>query len=462
MSPDDEADEIATNSRSQSDALDEIPLTTPLHPLSRSVQPGSAGDGEDEIECVSPSLSDGDDEHVKVRSRVTMSDPAVRARADEVLTAKLTHEQRNTMIVGIYKAAQKRLARKGRQRFSAAESELVLEEMRDATGETNLTWDSAQQRVLRMRKKETVVRISGSGRKSTFTPSVEDAAARVARSHGGDISRSLMFDLVKAEVGSPKMCSRSTFLLHLNKKFKRRRVKYRPKLTESHQAKRVAFAEDFMSSSPKKEERIVFVDEKRFDVASAGTLTLPEGDNTPPRYLQSRTNPLFVMVLVGVMKPVNQFNGVVGRHAFVERVAAKRNSKNREQGSIELKAFNVTGETYIDAWKNSMFPSLKRLIDNGDIAEPSREDPLFLQDDNAKPHRKSVNGKRVTERICEIGLKDFGIFIQPLEPSQPPQSPDTNPLDTFVFRMMNVRFRRLRAVKSSVSGFRIADSTRCC
>jgi hypothetical protein len=33
----------------------------------------------------------------------------------------------------------------------------------------------------------------------------------------------------------------------------------------------------------------------------------------------------------------------------------------------------------------------------------------------------------------------------PLDPCQPPQSPDTNPLDTFVFRLMNIRFRRARA-----------------
>ncbi len=51
----------------------------------------------------------------------------------------------------------------------------------------------------------------------------------------------------------------------------------------------------------------------------------------------------------------------------------------------------------------------------------------------------------MTEQICEMGLRDFGIHIVPLDPPQPPQSPDTNPLDTLVFRMMNVRFRRLRA-----------------
>jgi hypothetical protein len=254
-----------------------------------------------------------------------------------------------------------------------------------------------------------------------------------------------MYELVKADVGTPNMCAKSTFLEHLNKTFKRRRVKYRPKLTESHRAKRVAFAKEALSAPPSKEQRIVFVDEKRFDVATSGTLTLLEGDLTPQRYIQSRTNPLFVMVLVGVMKPVGQFDGVVGRHAFVERVFAKQKSKNRQAGTLELKPFNVSGETYMKAWKESMFPSLKKLIAKGHIETPTAANPLFLQDDNARPHRKVIDGTVMTDLICEMGRRDFGIHIVPLNPSQPPQSPDTNPLDTFVFRMMNVRFRRLRA-----------------
>jgi hypothetical protein len=35
--------------------------------------------------------------------------------------------------------------------------------------------------------------------------------------------------------------------------------------------------------------------------------------------------------------------------------------------------------------------------------------------------------------------------MEPKMPAQPPQSPDLNPLDTFVFRVLNLKFRRLRA-----------------
>jgi hypothetical protein len=448
---------------SPSDADDEFPLRA----SSRASPPASRGRGgrarkkrvraaveESDAELVTPPRRDEVDD---AKPRSSLRDTAVRERADDAVMASFSHQQRNTIIFGMYSAAQRNLTSKGRERFSGRDINALLEQIRMATGEANLTWDGVQQRVARMREKETVARIPGSGRKSTFTPTIEESAVKVARAYGGEISRTHMFELVKADVGSPNMCAKSTFLEHLNKTFKRRRVRYRPRLTDGHRAKRIAFAKEALSAHPAKEQRIVFVDEKRFDVATTGTLTLPEGDLTPQRYIQSRTNPLFVMVLVGVMKPVGEFDGVVGRHAFVERVFAKRNSKNREAGTLELKPFNVSGDTYMQAWKESMFPALKKLIAKGLIDKPTVADPLFLQDDNAKPHRKMIDGKQVTELICEMGLRDFGIHIVPLDPPQPPQSPDTNPLDTFVFRMMNIRFRRLRAqsrVKELAAGLR--------
>ena len=113
-----------------------------------------------------------------------------------------------------------------------------------------------------------------------------------------------MYELVKAEVGSPNMCAKSTFLEHANKVFKRRRKKHLPRLTDAHRQKRVLFVTESLSAHRAIEERIVFVDEKRFDVATTGTLTLPREDATPQHYIQSRSIPLFVMVLVSVMKPI--------------------------------------------------------------------------------------------------------------------------------------------------------------
>jgi hypothetical protein len=412
-------------------------------------------DGADGVGDVTPPRRDEGDEAHRRRS---LRDPAVRARHVELVTANLTQEHRNSIIFGMYTQAQKKLDKEKRERFSKKEIGPLLEQMRGATGEAELTWNAAQRRVARILGKDTVERQSGSGRKTTFTPAVEEKAIEVFRSYGGDVSRSHVYDVVKAEIGSPFVPSRSVFLDHLNKgNFKRKRVRYRPKLTEVHMEKRVAFAKAQLQAPAAKEGRIVFVDEKRFEATSAGVLTLPVGDVTPKRSVQSKTNPVFVMVLVGVMKPEGNFDGVVGMHAFVERVAAGRNSKNREKGTIELKAFNVNGETYIGAWEKDIFPKLKKLIEKGKIEPATNDNPLYLQDDNARPHRAVIDDKKVAEHICDIGRKTFNIHVVPLDPCQPPQSPDTNPLDTFVFRLMNIRFRRARAqsrVKASAEGLR--------
>jgi hypothetical protein len=313
---------------------------------------------KNDVEVDGASLPQHVGSNAKVRRK--KRGPSVREKADAAVTAKLSQEQRNVLIFGMYSQAQKTLEREGRERFSKKEILPLLDQIRDATGEADLTWDSVQRRVGRIREKETLTRLPGSERKSKFTPEVETKTVEVLRSFGGDVSRSHVFDVVKAEMGSPFMPAKSTFLRHLNNgNFKRKRVRYRPKLTESHMEKRVAFAKANLEDPVAKEERIVFVDEKRFEATSAGVLTMPVGDLTPRRAVQSKTNPVFVMVLVGVMKPQNSFDGVVGMHPFVERIAAGRNSKNREKGTIELKAFNVTGQTYIEAFEKSIFPQLQ-------------------------------------------------------------------------------------------------------
>ncbi len=350
------------------------------------------------------------------------------------MRSSLSREQRNLIMYSLYTTAQEQNEAKGRVRFSKSEITALLEQIRLATGDPKLTWDKVQRRVNRLEDKTAFTRVSGSGRKTTFTPEFEDAAKTVARRFSGDISKTFMYHQVKAAVGSPNMCGKSTFIRKLNgPHWKKRRVRYRPKLTDAHKAQRVEFAKHFLSADPNLERRIVFLDEKRFEVVTSGTLTLPAEDDTPRRFVQSRTNPLYLMVLVAVMKPFGDFNGVVGRHAFTEQVFAMKNSKNREKGTPEQKAVNVSGVTYLASWK-TIFKCLGKLIDDGLIEAATAANPLYLQDDNAKPHRAKIDKKDlVTDLICKMGLDEFGIHILPLNPRQPAQSPDTNPLDTFVF-----------------------------
>ncbi len=396
----------------------------------------------DDEDLVTPLPRDADAEP---RSRGSRGDREKRARVGDAMLEGMTAEQRNTVVLAIYHSAQQKLRASGRERFSTEQVAMLLDQIRGATGEPDLTWHAIQLRVGRMLDKGSYKRAPGSGRKTTMTPLVEEAAKEVSRLHRGDISGNEMYHQVKAKVGSPAMCGKSTFYRMVRgPKFKRRRVRYRPKLTDQHKKNRVAFATEMLRAHPDLERRIIFVDEKRFEVVTGGTLLLPAEDDTPQRAIQSRTNPLFVMVLVGVMKPRDRINGVVGRHAFVDDTFAAKNSKRREKGTLELKAVNVSGPTYVAAWR-TLFTELKKQIDSGLLEAPTAQKPLFFQDDNAKPHRAKIDGRLVSEIICEMGLKEFGIHIQPLEPRQPAQSPDTNPLDTFVFRKMAVVYRRVRA-----------------
>ncbi len=69
---------------------------------------------------------------------------------------------------------------------------------------------------------------------------------------------------------------------------------------------------------------------------------------------------------------------------------AKKNSKKREKGTPEQKAVNVSGITYLEAWK-TIFKCLRKLIDDGLVEVVTSANPLYLVDNNAKPHRAKID-----------------------------------------------------------------------
>jgi hypothetical protein len=410
--------------------------------------------GEDDEEMVTPSPRV---DEARRLSRSSSRDPKTRAVVNDIVASDMTPDQRSAVVYAMYSAAQSELDASGRVRFSDREIQRHLAAIQMTTGQPNLTWDSVRRRVSRTREKLSTSRRPGSGRKTVVTPQLRDVAKTVARRYAGDVSRTAMYHEVEASMAGQQMVSKSTFMRMMRgRDFKRRRVRYKPKLTEDHRTQRVDFAQHFLAADPELMRRIVFVDEKRFEVVTSGVLTLPAEDNTPKRSVQSKTNPVYVMVLVAVMEPRGDFGGVVGRHAFLDDTFALRNSKKREKGILEQKAVNVSGPTYIKAWR-TVFEGLSKLIDEGQLEKPTAVIPLLMQDDNARPHRAVIDGVLVGEIICKMGLEEFGIHIRPLDPRQPPQSPDTNPLDTFVFRMMAMLYRRIRAeslVQSLAAGTR--------
>ena len=366
--------------------------------------------------------------------------------ADEDVRHSFSKENINVALHTYWFDAHATAQADGRTYLREDERKDLLHKCHVLLNDGDLSYDALKKRIQRIRKNGTPKRKAGSGRPTTFTPDIAEEAAIISRQHGGEISRSALFDLVKESLGKEKTCSRSVFLDHLRSRFKRRRIRLKPTLSERQKEIRKDFARYHVDTNFADQSRTIYVDEKRFEAVGPGYFNLPVQDTTPTRSVQSKGNIPFVMVLAAVMEPRGDYNGVVGMHSFTQTVAASRDSKNREAGTIIEKAENVSGPTYVEAWRKSILPELKARIEQGKIARPTRRTPLIMQDDNATPHRARLGGKVVTHIICDIAKDEFDIHMVPADPAQPAQSPDCNPLDTFMFRVLNIKFRRIRAV----------------
>lgn len=361
------------------------------------------------------------------------------------LVAAFTPDQQSAILLGLYHEAKARVEAEGRRNFRHDEQEALLQRINIASGLQLDTWNALALRVGRMMRKGTVDRAPGSGRLSRFTPEVASATTDVLRRYGGEISGTEAWHEVRAVLGADSI-GRSAFLAHLRdpKLFKRRRERVKPRLTAEHMAARVQFADAELERSAAQLKQRVFVDEKLFQAFNPGVLLLPAADSTPQKFVQSKHNVVQMMALVVLMEPRGGFDGIVTCHSFTARLPTKNNTKKREAGIAEKKTVNVSTEEYYKAWKVTVLPALKALVDDKVIIS-TKNRPLILQDDNAKAHRGFIKGERVYKSICTVALSEFGLHLAPLDPCQPPQSPDTNPLDTFFFRCMFVYYRRMRA-----------------
>jgi hypothetical protein len=114
------------------------------------------------------------------------------------------------------------------------------------------------------------------------------------------------------------------------------------------------------------------------------------------------------------------FDGKLGIFPFVEKVPAKRSSKNRPKGTLVTTPVSVTGSTYQEWMIEKVLPAIKSKW-------PKSTDFIRVQDDGARPHTK----KGVRESI-EAAARDMGLPHLKME-QQPPQSPQFNALDCGVF-----------------------------
>jgi hypothetical protein len=146
------------------------------------------------------------------------------------------------------------------------------------------------------------------------------------------------------------------------------------------------------------------------------------------------------MFLVAMARPRTfadgtSFDGKVGIWELTEMVAAKKKSKNRPAGTMEMKGKSMDADFYYDLFTNNggVFQSIKEKM------PWLGEKIVYIQQDGAKPH----TGKGVIERVEAAGSVDGWRFSMK---TQPAQSPDLNILDLGFFHSLKTRAAHLKIV----------------
>jgi hypothetical protein len=94
-------------------------------------------------------------------------------------------------------------------------------------------------------------------------------------------------------------------------------------------------------------------------------LYIAPGEVVPTPRVQNKEHMIKVMLLAAVARPRYDpegectFDGKIGMFPFVERVAAKRSSKNRKKGTIESKVLPVNKNQYRDFMITKVLPAIK-------------------------------------------------------------------------------------------------------
>ena len=186
-------------------------------------------------------------------------------------------------------------------------------------------------------------------------------------------------------------------------------------------------------------EDFVHVDEKWFYLFHDGQrFYLYDGEEPPVRKVQSKRFITKVMFLAAVARPRHNtssnfyFDCKIGLCTFTEKVRVVRNSRNREAGTLVTKPVEVTRETYKAKLIDDVIPAIK-----AKWPAASRRSTIFLQQDNAPPHRVNTDGDLL--EACSSDGFDIKII------NQSPNSPDTNILDLGFFAAIQSLQDRTRA-----------------
>ena len=216
----------------------------------------------------------------------------------------------------------------------------------------------------------------------------------------------------------------------------------KPTLTEENRWERFMYCLEKRSveSGLAKYEDIlnfIFVDKKWFFLTQeAMKVYLTQGENKPYRTTKHKSHILKLMEICLLARPQYDpvtntwWDGKLGCWTFAEEVAAKRSSRNRPRGTIELKPVTITKEVYAQYLRLYLIPAIlnnwpRKTGPDGNLID----EYLFLQQDNAPVH---VSKDEFQEIMSEFQNTN-GIHLELAY--QPPNSPDLNILDLAFFAL---------------------------
>ncbi|XP_026435503.1 uncharacterized protein LOC113333202 [Papaver somniferum] len=174
----------------------------------------------------------------------------------------------------------------------------------------------------------------------------------------------------------------------------------------------------------------IHIDEKWFYMSKTTQKYYLHPMEAPPvRRCTSKNFIPKVMFLSALARPrydeyVNTpFDGKIGMWAFVFMEAAKRKSKNRVAGTLEMKPIkSITQKVTREFLINKLLPAIIQKW-------PHDGRTIFIQQDNARPHIAIGD-----EQFCEV-VRQFGLDARIC--FQPPNSPDLNVNDLGYFRSID-------------------------
>jgi hypothetical protein len=174
----------------------------------------------------------------------------------------------------------------------------------------------------------------------------------------------------------------------------------------------------------------VHIDEKWFILTrERNTYYLHPKEPKPLRTVKNKNQIGKVMFLTAVARPrygaggVVTFDGKIGTWAFVKETPAAKRSKNREKGTLEIKAVKVTRDVMRDYLCQLVVPAIQDKWPDEDVGRT-----IYIQQDNAKPH-VLPNDEGFRQAVAQTDL-DIRLM------QQPPNSPDLNVLDLCFFRSL--------------------------